>query len=249
MSPLGVIRTVRAMRQVSRDFCSVPLAMYGFRERSGHFYRQSGDLFHGIHFQASRYGTRTTGNFTVNLVITSPSLYGYWTGGRLPPSPANALWPIHFRIGFLCPESRDLWWAIDPDTDISAVAEDVKSRLVQYALTFFLHYPHSDALLQAIETGSLPTSLFIRETEFVHAMLLVDRGQRKKAASVLQIEATSCNYPPRQELVLKIADRLGIHLKLSTVRSSDSGEVGRKRSFSYLRSRLLGWGGKISLWK
>ena len=142
----------------------------GFRRQGNHLRRSSADLFHGLHFQASKWSTRLEGKFTINLVVTAPFLYQGWIGKPLPANPATALFPVQQRIGFLLPDSRDHWWTVTSGDPIAELAEEVTHALVRYALPFFDEFGSSSALLDRLRHGrglpDLPRRIWL-----VHAML------------------------------------------------------------------------------
>src|SRR6266849_6133048 len=105
--------TLQAIDFVSKGACTDLLVPRGFRRKSPHFFRQTGGLYHSIHFQGSSFGGANSGSFTINVYVTSPELYSAFCGGSFPKNPATAGWPIFKRVGHFMPDNSDYWWKIN----------------------------------------------------------------------------------------------------------------------------------------
>jgi Domain of unknown function (DUF4304) len=91
-------------------------------------------------FQRSRYNDRSSVSFTLNLAAGSTAT---WEVARrdypfLPKQPSTTprypggLW--HARLGMLLPEPRDVWWTVDRDTDLDALAAEVVTMVRDHAM-------------------------------------------------------------------------------------------------------------------
>lgn len=199
--------TTKATKNVS-SVCGAALISFGFSRRAPHLFRQSNDLFHCVHFQSSRWGSRDAGNFTINLVVTSASLYHHWTGRSLPTNPATALWPIQQRLGSVCPEGRDLWWDVSVETDVPALAAEISHRLQAHGLPFFDRFSSSSAILDIVQHGATLPGMTAPQMPLLRAMLLIDRDRRSEAAACIT-EALSQNRSDGfRTTILTIARRL-----------------------------------------
>ena len=205
--------TTQAIRDISKESCASVLKPFGFRRRSPHFYRESQDLIHAVHFQASQWGSSDSGSFTINLVVTSPVLYPYWTGRAFPKNPATAAWPVQVRLGTVCPEERDMWWDVEPETDISALGADISARLQEHAIPFFDSFPDSAPLLHALSQQSPLRGVIEAQIPLIQAMLLVERGERSEARALLQSVFREREGNPFQQTVVTIAKRLEVELE------------------------------------
>ncbi|HEY3899443.1 MAG TPA: DUF4304 domain-containing protein [Chthoniobacter sp.] len=199
--------TTLAIKAVSAK-CAATFKSQGFRRRSPHLYREASDVFHCIHFQASQWGSRESGRFTVNLGITSASIYRHWTGRPLPANPATALWPIQQRIGAVCGEPRDLWWDVSSDSDVPALAADICQRIQNSGLPFFSRYPSTDAILDEVQRGITLFGMSTSQMALLHAMLLVDIGRLDDAAACIQEALLSNKVELFRGTILLIARRL-----------------------------------------
>jgi len=130
------------------------LKQLGFRRRGNHLHRQSDDLIHGIHFQASIFADRDHGSLTANLLITWDSIYRTMQGEPLPANPATAHFPFTARIGSLMPERCDRWWGVDPTTDLGALCQEVVDALNEFAVPYFDRLPNRQSVLAALRADS-----------------------------------------------------------------------------------------------
>jgi hypothetical protein len=119
--------------------------------------RERGTLIHGIHFQASQFGSADSGTFTINLVVTEPRVYQEWCRRSLPANPATALFPVQERIGRMDSKPRDRWWKITASTNIPEVETEVFEMLEKAEEGFFPHFLSLEAMLDRLRTtGALP---------------------------------------------------------------------------------------------
>jgi len=153
----------------------------GFRRQSNHLHRRPEDLVHGIHFQASMWGSRDEGEFTLNLLVTSPALYRCWTGHSLPANPATAAFPYPERIGLLMPSRRDHWWDVNPDTNTDALAGDVIGALFEYAIPYSDRFPDARSLLEAFQAGREVFPTLKNHTPIIYAILAKELGNMEEA--------------------------------------------------------------------
>jgi len=198
--------TRSAIAEVSRYAHSEALKAAGFRRNAPHMYRPSEDLFHGIHFQASQWGTADEGRFTINLVVTSPALYEAWTGKPLPSNPATALFPVQERIGSLMPEHRDHWWDVSTSSDVAVLAKEVLRALIQHALPFFSAYRDSTAILERLRTVGVLPGLTQAQAPIVHAIVAKAKDLPAEAAAQIQrafVVAGNSSFRTTVELVAR----------------------------------------------
>jgi hypothetical protein len=200
--------TTAAIKRVS-EMCAASLKPHGFRRKSPHLYRDTDDVFHCVHFQASQWGSRESGRFTVNLAVTSPGIYQRWTGRPFPSNPATALWPIQQRI-VAGGEVADLWWDISTNSDVSAIAEDVCQRLLNYALPFFARYPSTAAILAEVQRGVAPPSIPTPHLPLLEAILLTEAGRPCQAAECIERALAENKGTPFQNGIVMIAQRLNL---------------------------------------
>lgn len=202
--------TTPAIAAISKASYLSALKSEGFARRGNHMFRQSHDLFHGIHFQGSQWGSRDEGKFTINLVVTSGALYQFWTGKPLPSNPASALFPIQRRIGGLMPQHQDHWWSVDNSTDIEALGHEVTQAITSFALPFFTEYPESSALLYRLRQGAGLPGITTAQCPLLHAMLAQIVGLPDEAAAQIHKAFDDAGSSPFKGTVTLIGQRIGV---------------------------------------
>jgi hypothetical protein len=186
------------------------LADFEWRRKSPHFIRERGTLVHGIHFQASQFGSADSGTFTINLVVTEPRVYRAWCGRPLPANPATALYPVQERIGRVDSKRRDHWWDITASTNISDVEIEVFGLLQKAEELFFPQFMSLEAMLDRLRTtGALP-GLHGGQRAVVQGVLAAVLGHTKEAERVLRDLAASSTVPGFTRNVTEAAKNVGI---------------------------------------
>ncbi len=197
-----------AIAFVSKAVQSV-LGEQGFHRRGHHLFRPAEDLFHGVHFQASRWGSRAEGSFTVNLVVAAPYVYGCWTGRPLPANPATALYPVQQRLGLVMPQHRDIWWNVSTDTYLPGLAEEVACVVVAYGLPFFDQYPSTMAMLEKVRRGErLPGSE--PHLLMIHAILAKQHGFLAEATEQILRQLDAVPPSSFRQQIMRVAETLGL---------------------------------------
>ncbi len=202
--------TTLAIAATSKFAYSQAMKSLGFKRSGNHMHRLSEDLFHGIHFQASQWGSSVEGKFTINLVVTSSMVYEAWTGKPLPRNPASALFPIQQRIGSLMPGHQDYWWSVSRTTDIAALEREVLHTLTTYALPFFTEYPDSKALLDRLRQNKGLPGLTNAQCPLIHAMLAKDLGYPDEASAQIQKALTDAGVSPFKATVARVGHQIGV---------------------------------------
>ena len=151
-----------------------------------------------------------SGEFTVNLLVTSEYLYLCWAE-RTPVNPATMFFPIQQRIGLLMPQREDRWWPVDGEID--DLCREVSHALVQYGLPFFNAFPSADALLALLRNGTKPPGAFMTDACLVHALLAKEKGLDDEAFAQLRRALEKAGASSFRETVLKIAERLQLTLE------------------------------------
>lgn len=207
--------TTQAIAATSRATLSL-LSEQGFKRRAVHLLRQSEDVLHCIHFQASRWGSSNEGQFTANLVVTWQAAYETWTGNQFPANPATAAYPIQLRIGLCLPERCDTWWPVNADTKPDSLATEVSSVIAEHAPLFFARFSSTHTVLENLrECGSLP-GLTRKHARLVHAQLAQSTGSIEEAKEILTSEWQAAAKSPFQATIRSFARRIGLELPAST---------------------------------
>jgi hypothetical protein len=173
-------------------------------------FRPSADLFHGVHFQASQWGSSDEGQLTINLVVTSETIYKGWTGHSLPRNPACAAFPIQQRIGALMPQRRDHWWPVSGTTDVATLGQEVMHALVTYALPFFAEFPDSNSLLGQLRENKALPGLTSAQRPLIHAMLAKSLGFPQEATAQVRKAFEDAGASPFKATVEVVGQRIGV---------------------------------------
>jgi hypothetical protein len=173
MTPHALAR--KAISAISAGACRATLSPLGFRRSAPHYWRFVDGLSQCVNFQASAWGSREAGRFTIDLGISSPALFEAFVGRRFPKEPAAARWPVNARIGIVTPAQRDLWWDVDETTDLAVLGDHVADTLQNFAVPWFqglatrkdlVHaFEHRPACLGGVFPAQIPLALAILAAE------------------------------------------------------------------------------------
>lgn len=184
---MGASVTQAAVRKVSEALKPV-LVSNGFVRRSPNFFRAEDSVHHIVHFQCSQWGSSDSGRFTLNLIVTTPSLFSGFTGKPFPKNPTSASWPISQRLGILV-DGRDTWWDVDGKTDPSLIADELIDKYIPQAMEFFGSYQSlqsiEHALNHATEYGDVP-GIFPAQVPLALAIIAYDHGDEQLATEHLE---------------------------------------------------------------
>jgi hypothetical protein len=183
----------------------------GFKRKAPHFWRENEGIVQCVNFQASQWGSSEAGSFTINLGVTSPTLYSAFTGREMPKSPASVLWPVNKRIGHLTPDSRDLWWKVGDGTDIDQLGKEVAFTLAAYALPFLDSLRTPQLFHAAVLSGKSVIELPEGQSLLVRAALAAQSGEGGTAQSLLEDACRKYKGKPFEAAVRRIAAALGMH--------------------------------------
>lgn len=186
------------------------LAADGFKRKSNHLLRASADVLHCIHFQSSKWGTGQDGRFTVNFVVTWPSIYEAWTGKQLPTNAATASYPIWNRIGSCLPERTDVWWTVNDETNVESVAKQVANSVAEAAPAFFSRFSTTEMVLANLRDQCSLPGLTRAQACLVHAHLAQRYGCVPEAEQSLAAAMDLAGNSPFKSTVRSFAQRAGI---------------------------------------
>jgi hypothetical protein len=173
-----------------------------------HLNKKNGDLYHCINFQASQWNSAENGEFTINLVVTSPVLYCYWAGRPFPKNPASATWPICESIGFLLPEHGSLWWKVNNDTNTNKLSIEVLDLIKTYGLPFLNNYKTIDDIGSKMQPNRELLNILIK------AIISKVKNNDSESLALLQSALSQSKGKPFEESIKIIAQRLGLSKNL-----------------------------------
>lgn len=201
-------RTTNAIRVVSRKLAASELKGAGFRRSGIHLIRQTEEVIQAVHLQASRWGSKEKGAFTVNLVITWQSIYETWINEQFPKNPATALFPTPVRIGELSPERLDHWWDVNGSTDVEQLSADVLEVLVTLALPFFDRLTSKQSYYDELRSGRSFRPDF--RSKIAQAIVAHELGLKQASASILNDVINESPIEEFQNSVSSLASRLSV---------------------------------------
>jgi hypothetical protein len=204
--------TRQTIAAISAGPCSTLLNPLGFKRRAPNFWRESDGIFQSINFQASQWGSRDEGSFTINICVTSPLLYTAFTGRALPRNPAVLLWPINRRIGSLTLNRCDQWWAVNSQTDAQELYRDVVAHLERYALPFLDALRAPEQLWHAVQSDDSLTGLTDAQLILVRATLAAQRGDKVTARHLLEQAQELYRGEPFESVVRRTVEVLAPEL-------------------------------------
>jgi hypothetical protein len=179
-----------------------------FKRVGIHLYKKTDDIYQCINFQASQWNSAENGEFTINLVVTSPVLYTYWTGGPFPKNPASATWPICVRIGLLLPNKRDLWWKVNQETSTNKIAMEILDYIKTVGLPFLNSYQSIDDIGNNMLPDSELPNLLLK------ALICKLKDNESESLTFLQSALSQSKGKPFEETVKIITERLGFTNKI-----------------------------------
>lgn len=205
--------TRKAISEISATACRPILTPLGFKRSAPHFWRMVDGLSQCVNFQASAWGSREAGSFTINLGVSSAALFEGFTGRSFPKVPAATLWPVNQRIGLLMPSHLDLWWKVDESTDIAQLGDPVAGAVRDYAIPWFLKLATRKDLVDAVEDAPKLLGVFPAQVPLVLAIFAAEDGDRTRARSILGSALADSRAKPFEQAVRRVADRLAIALE------------------------------------
>ncbi|WP_426116475.1 DUF4304 domain-containing protein [Massilia sp. PWRC2] len=151
------------------------LKSLGFRKAGRHFFRTETDATCHINFQSSQWNASDRSKFTVNVWTYLPAI-ALAHGDVVIEEPVKRRFGhCGVRLGFLLPESSDLWWEISSSADVSQTADEVRSAIEQFAIP----YLRKASTLQGVAelSGHLPGHRDLPAPYKLTALRLLGREQ------------------------------------------------------------------------
>jgi len=134
---------------VVKEGLSTLLKQNGFKKIARNFYRIHDNRIDVINVQASQWNHGEEGKFTINVGVFYPSIAEITDAPPVKGMPKEYDCTIRERIGSLTEENKDKWWLVDSNTDKSATASDVASKVE----TLCLPWLEKMSRLDAVKTG------------------------------------------------------------------------------------------------
>jgi hypothetical protein len=205
---MSVTRNIIA--EISKGACAELLKPRGFRRQAPHFWRERDGIFHAVNFQASAWGSKDEGQFTINLGVTTIALYESFSGRKFPSNPGTALWPISRRIGMMMPGNLDRWWKASASTDAHVLGDEVATSLRDYALPFFDRVNGRSQLTEFVRTATMSERVFPAHVPIILAAMAVERGDAGEASTLLTNAVSESRGKPFESTLRLVAKRLNV---------------------------------------
>lgn len=126
-----ITKKIRAITSLLTE----PLKKAGFKRHGMDFSRQFNESLQVVNVQLSKWNSRDSGKFTLNIGVHFSDIAKLIFGSD--PMPANPKEPrclIRARVGMLMPGDGDKWWTVTAKTDEERVAEEVIAACVDCVL-------------------------------------------------------------------------------------------------------------------
>lgn len=150
-----------------------PLA---FKKRRNSFFRDTGHGWILIDFQASQFGSRDKVSFTINLGV---SFFELQPPDEAPPSLGRA--HVRERIGRVISTSGDIWWSLDPASDLTTVAVEVTELLSREAIPWLEQRVDLADVLAATQLDAS----FVEPWQLARLRVLAERAEQHALADQL----------------------------------------------------------------
>jgi hypothetical protein len=145
------------------------------------------------------------GLFTINLGIYIPEVARHHGGGEAKSWVQDYHCCIRARLGELSGEKSGLWW---PATSLPSVTSDVLDRLERFGIPFLERFSTRERILT--EFAGETENRFLAVPRIVSAILLVARGEKDAARTLMAAQSLETHNPGHPAYVRDLARRLGL---------------------------------------
>jgi hypothetical protein len=147
------------------------------------------------------------GRFTVNLGVYVPEVARHLGGGAARSFVQEYKCCIRTRLGRTA--DKEFWWKISADEPLLG---EILERLQCEAFPFFRRFENRDQILDEFRTATDNTNL-MAVPRIVCAVILLNRGEREEARSLLAAQARAATRNPgHPSYVIRLARDLGIEI-------------------------------------
>jgi hypothetical protein len=128
------------------------LKLQGFRRTGNNFQKEHNDLVYYIAMQSSQNSTSDTLKCTINIEMTSKTLYDV----EDISIPEHLQRHYHQRIGFFMPGNTDKWWTIDSIIAAQTASQEIVDLLKNIILPELSSFQHTSDLKDLWASGNCP---------------------------------------------------------------------------------------------
>lgn len=122
----------RRIDEVIRTGLAPALKAQGYKKAARTFRRREPGHTLVVNVQGSSWNSDDDGSFTLNLGVYFPTVVPFLDWMRAVERPTEPDCVVRQRIGFVMPLGLDHWWSISPDTDLDALAREVRDAWEQF---------------------------------------------------------------------------------------------------------------------
>lgn len=181
------------IRAIAFAGLELPLRKSGFQRHSTHFARQFGESLQVINIQSSKWNTKDSGKFTLNVGAHFSKIGSLLYGkDPMPANPKESRCIIRTRVGTLMPGRGDHWWTVTPETDVQQTAGDVAAACADYILPWLEQF-------STISGTNWKLPGFILQHTWAEAAANLVLGDRAKATQCVVDELRRIHSDPAYE--------------------------------------------------
>lgn len=129
------------------------LRQVGFKRRGQTFGRESGDCWHVVNVQLSRFSPSDKKSLTVNFGVQSKSVMRF-RKQEIYKAPLEYRCPIRFRVSWLT-QTRDLWWEIRDESSARLALREITEVLGAKGVPFLDSLSTNKKILQFYDAGQV----------------------------------------------------------------------------------------------
>ncbi|HKN75209.1 MAG TPA: DUF4304 domain-containing protein [Candidatus Acidoferrum sp.] len=181
------------IRAIASAGLEQPLRKSGFQRHSTHFARQFGESLQVINIQSSKWNTKGSGKFTLNVGAHFSKIASLLYGkDPMPANPKESHCIIRARVGMLMPGRQDHWWTVTPETNVEQTAGDVAAACAEHVLPWLNQFA-------SISGTNWKFERFILQHTWAEAAANLVLGDRAKATQCVAEELRRIHSDPAYE--------------------------------------------------
>jgi hypothetical protein len=127
----------------------------GFRSSGHRWTIESPETIGVLDFQRSSSSSRQSVRFTINLGVFSRPVARFLRSDSAHHAPRIEDCHWRQRIGLLLPQHSDHWWTISPECDLTALSEELRHVLREFAIPAVVSRLSAPALLNELQHGEI----------------------------------------------------------------------------------------------
>ena len=155
-----------------------------YKKSKRNFCKEEELFYRVVTTQASVWGSKGAGRFTLNLNIAFPPFHELWTNKEFPKSIFSAAFIVQQRIGRLTPNNKDLWWDVANDEEEELATKELKEVFIEFGLPFIEKFD-LDIFQKNLNKKSISELGTMYNHDVIRASVLNSQGKIIDAKEVL----------------------------------------------------------------